>query len=323
MEQKENTNSSLLPASPGELKVIRLLVLNKLILPAVINPTMDDWVSNTGRIFKIEYTVYPLYSLIQGRNKGRITVTINIPARCSPGDILQTALRIPGLEEHRVPLVVSVKEKSASPKQVLETDLTIVIPKGEAKQSLKEKDAVLEMESSLKLLNSMAALEIVPAKWIVSELIIGVCKRGKQEATTAAGAEWLRKLSLTRFYKNGCVAFRSVQLQEWVVMALCPGMINTWEKWLVDLIDTDIESFDPKAVNSPVYFEENASFLHEMGTDTEKWFGNFILGLAQISPRFSVIMDHVVDGVKEHPKRQEPPSKKTKNVIKEKGSLQK
>src|SRR5205823_10972679 len=133
-----------------------------LIIPSVIHPKMDDWVNSKGQILQIEFSASPSYHYLSPRGEGKITITIKIPSQGVNGDVLQSALRIPGLEEHRIPLVVSVKTNAKAAKKIKETDVFISIPIKQTKQKGKQNDTLLQTQSSLKLLASMASLEIIP-----------------------------------------------------------------------------------------------------------------------------------------------------------------
>jgi hypothetical protein len=167
-------------------------------------------------------------------------------------------------------------------------------------------------------------------------LIIHVCNSGLEEAKTLKGAEWLKKMALTRFYKNGCMVFRGSQLPQWIIIAsgISTGigsltgnnqnasMIHTWEQWLLNLVDSDIESPDFKEKEIAGFSVDKTELLRDCGTEPEKWFGYFILGLAQISPRFREITDQVLKKAKESRQPIEKTRKK-KDIMNEKGSLQK
>ena len=336
MQQKANTSSVQIEATPGEVQVLRLSINNRLMIPVVIHLKMDDWVDSKGMILEMEYSISPIYFYLPPHGDGKMTVTLKIPSKCIPGDTIQSKLRIPGLEEYRIPLVASIKQKTKRTKKIIETDVHLNIPGGQNGKKEGQNDTMSQTQGSLKLLTSMAAFELIPGKWIIAELIIQLCRRGMKHAAKPEGAEWLRKMSLTRFYKNGCMVFRGAQLPQWVVVAssITSGIssvlgtghrlsiLDTWEHWLLNLIDQDLESPGFKQEHIGGLHDDNDTFLSQMGMEPEKWFGYFILGLSQISPRFESISGQLLEKIKAH-KPAPSKNKKTKDVIKEKGSLQK
>src|SRR5688572_13940299 len=104
-----------------------------------------------------------------------------------------------------------------------------------------------------------------------------------------------------------------------------PRILYTWEEWLFKMINTDLESPDYKEID--VKFHQEHSFetiIQRLGTSAENWFSLFILGLTTISPRMEAIIQQICDKVPQPKNNSEkkPRVKKTKQVLKEKGSLQ-
>ena len=98
-------------------------------------------------------------------------------------------------------------------------------------------------------------------------------------------------------------------------------LLYIWERWLLSLMDGDIEAGDPLPdVRVP---ESNLqSFVASVGMSPDLWFAGVLLGLARISPRIAASLDTVARRAPEADSSssgdQEPPQ----DLLGEEGSLQ-
>jgi hypothetical protein len=324
---------------PASLVVFRITVKSKLIAPAVIQPKMEDWVMENGKILKVSHNISPLYYYLAPNTEMRLTITFTIPADVKPGNKLFGSLRFPGAEQEAVKIYLIAGKAKNVAEQVQEFDFTIQLPLRKYEDDGKGA-SFSESKHSIKILAGMAGLELLPAKWLVSELILLTCEKGLMYSHTHEGKALLEKLSKTKFYKNGVLIFRVTQLPHWTLMGatLSSGinavlgnktkesrLLNNWEEWLLNLVDNDIESPDYKMID--INFPRQHSFesiTAELGAEAERWFSLFLLGLTQFSPRLNAVVQQVCAKVPNAKKKNSTVKKKrkTKPVLNEKGSLQ-
>jgi len=181
-------------------------------------------------------------------------------------------------------------------------------------------------------------MEVIPSKWIFSELVLGCCNTGHKHVTTDEGSMTLKKLARTRFYKNGILIFQGTQFMQWIKLshAVSSGIssftggekgdgliLQNWEEWLFNIIDQDIES--PEFEYEKITFPDPTNYtkiLEIMETDADKWFSYFIIGLMKISPRIENVLHQMINRVELEAPVKAKKLKKPGNVLKEKGTLQ-
>ncbi len=317
--------------------VIRLTVHSRMIAPAVVRPEIDDWVLADGGIRPAEIRLSPSHVYLRQGGTARLTLTTRLPADLQPGTVLHGGLRFPGIEDEVLPLALEILPAREEPKPA-EHQISVTLPlTGYDRAGGDQADS----KAIITLLAGMAGLEVIPARWVVAELIATICERGEAVRKTEEGRLFLAKLSRTRFYKNGALAFRGAHITEWLLVGVSVSsglhsilagaepqgrMLYTWERWLLSLVDTDIEHFerededgDPELHLPPPPLEET---LRTLGTDAERWFSSFILGLVQIAPRIRSVLQQLCDEQPDLPE-ESPQGDKTKesDVLSEGGSL--
>ncbi len=147
----------------------------------------------------------------------------------------------------------------------------------------------------------LQGLDILPARWLVVELLFLVCQKGNQYSQTPSGNQFLQQLSSTSFFNNGVVAFSSAQVPRWLAMshqaaiayqaATTPtiaqsGLLDVTQKCLWNLGLTDLNQSSLKNDISTSGHAADALILSSR-MDAQAWFGNLILGLALLSPKIA------------------------------------
>lgn len=322
-------------AASNSLLILRVNLISNIIAPAVVQPSLEHWVSGNGTIYEADFSLEPAYCFLQTGGEAKLTFSIQMPKHLKKGNVLYGSLSIPSSETFTFPIEVEIVTRNPRTKKVYNHTATVAIPI----KSLEEEASnnVLVSKSTIKLLAGLASLEVIPSKWIVSELVLSCCSIGYKFAITKNGSETLEKLSRTRFFKNGIMIFQGTQFVQWIKLALSissginaftegkpkEGMLlQHWEEWLFNLVDQDVESpeFEYKEIEFPTP-KDYKTVLGAMGSDSEKWFSYFILGLGRLSPRIETVLEQLMEKV-EMPKPKKPvPKAKSKRVLKEKGSI--
>jgi hypothetical protein len=334
----KNESAHSFTIAPGSLVGFRITVHNNHSYPIVLQPKLDDWIRNNGSIIKSNANILPQYQYLPPNSNLRITITFSLPSGLNAGDKLFGSLGFPGVESDRVKINLTVASSATIDQQIREFDFAVQLPLTPINEP-HQNGAFQQSKATLKLLSGMAGLEVLPAKWLVSELVITICEKGAALSATIKGKELLSRLTRTSFYKNGVLVFRASQVPHWILMGISissslnaiissktkePRILHTWEEWLFKMINTDLESSDYKEID--VKFHQEHSFetiIQKLGTSPENWFSFFILGLTTISPRMEAIVQQICEKVPETKASvQKQTPKKTKKVLQEKGSLQ-
>ncbi len=322
-------------AASNSLLILRVNVISNIIAPAVIQPSLEHWVSDNGAIYEADYGLEPAYSFLQTGGEAKLTFSIQLPKNLKKGSLIYGGLTIPSSETFTFPIEIEIVTRNPKNRKVYNHTSAITIPI----RSLEEEPSnnVLVSKSTIKLLAGLASMEVIPSKWIVSELVLSCCNLGYKLAITKNGSETLERLSRTRFFKNGVLIFQGTQFVQWMKLALSISsginafvegkpregmMLQHWEEWLFNLVDQDVESpdFEYRAIELPTS-KDYKTVLHIMGNDSEKWFSYFILGLGKLSPRIEMVLEQIMAKV-EMPIPKKPVAKaKSKRVLKEKGSI--
>lgn len=323
--------------APGGLIIFRVSIQSKIIAPTVIQTGLEDWVRSDGKIYPVDSKIEPVYSFLQTGGIAKVTCMIRLPKDVQSGEKLFGAITIPGTDVFHYPIQLDIIPSKQDGDDVSDFSVKIEVPP-KSKNTEEVDQNYLISKSTIKLLSGFASLEVIPSKWIVSELILNCCKKGYEYAKTNEGSKRLEKLSRTRFYKNGVLIFRGTQLVEWIHLSLSissgintmvggkksEGMfLQTWEEWLFNLIDQDIESpeFEHRNIElpEPIDYEK---MLETMGLDPEKWFSFFILGLSRISTRIDSVIEQVISEIEDPPSQKEKPDQDSHDdVLGEKESI--
>ena len=323
--------------APGGLIIFRVSIESKVIAPIVIQASLENWVSGDGKIYPVDFKNEPVYSFLQTGGTAKVTFMIRAPKDVKSGERLFGSITIPSTETFHYPIQLDLIAPKKDGDDVSDFSVKIEVPP-KSKSADQADQNYLISKSTIKLLSGFASLEVIPSKWIVSELILNCCKKGYEYAKTEEGTNRLKKLSKTRFYKNGVLIFRGTQLVEWITLSLSissgintmvggkksEGMfLQNWEEWLFNLIDQDIESpdFEHRKIEMPTPIDYE-KILETLGLDPEKWFSFFILGLGRISTRIDSIIEQVISEIEEPPSQNEKTdSDSHDDVLSEKESI--
>lgn len=288
----------------GRPLVLRLNVASRTVAPAVLRPELDAWVTAAGEVVETPLRVSPSYVYLAPGQEARITVSALLPGELAPGELLRGGLRFPGADELTVPLELEISDGPAR-----DHYLDLTVPLSPYEPAGGERPDVAATRAVSMLLVGLAGLEVVPARWVVAELLLTLCERGARRAETPAGAATLDRLSRLRFFKNGVLAFRGVHLPNWIMIGVTVStglnaalggkgvqgrLLSTWERWLLDLIDIDLEQFDEEAPEVLLPPDLDSS-LARIGNEAEQWFGYLLLGLMEISPRLGAVLSALAE----------------------------
>jgi len=337
-----NANSKVdnieITAISGSLLILRVIVTSTALLPTVIRVRLEDWVSSQGQIFQPNEQVAPSHLYLKTAGEARITVTCNLPPNLPDREILYGAILLPGLERHRYPLLVHISAPEDGQGATTDHSVAITLPRYDGEEEDNGSPLFSTSASHFKLMGALTSLEILPAKWIVYEMVLTICNRGWQHAMTPDGNILWFRLRKTRMYKNAVLVFRGVQFPQWVLLAhsLSSGVsalsgnlkvgssiLQTWEEWLFNLLEKDVESseFDFDEIKVPDATDYQA-LLNEMGLDPEKWLAYFLLGLSEISPRINGIFAQLCSNIPGPKEATTEKKKNPKDIINEDGTLQ-
>lgn len=309
-----------LEARPGMVVALRLALRNRMMAAALVRPTVDDWVASDGDILPASARVEPAYAYLLQGAEVRQTVTLRVPAHLPEGTRLTGALRFPGIGEAVVPITLTVlaAPEGGTPLPALEVPLDVALPIGDEPAAAGAADEFGSVaQASYSLVAGLAGLDMLPARWLVAELLTAVCRIGEDHLDTPAGAARLERLGRTRFFKNGVVSFASAQLPRWVLSGLSATsglaaalggsqgqgqLLTIWERWLLGLADADIELGGPRAeVRLPD--AQLQAFAATLGTHADRWFASLLLGLSALSPRIDAALAQIEARAPEPPPR--------------------
>jgi hypothetical protein len=326
--------SFTLRAPAGGLLIIRLTVVSRMMASAVVRPRLDAWVLPDGRLAEPRVEVAPATVYLAQNQEARLTLTTSLPADLEPGDRLRGGLRLPGIEQESLGLELEVlPADQGEPSR--EHQISIILPLSGYELGDRQAQST---QAITRLVAALAGMEVIPAKWVVAEMLLTVCEVGAEYAETAEGSRLLERLSRLRFFKNGVLAFRGAHLPNWIMVAVSISsglqsalggrdsqgrLLHTWEKWLLDLMEIDIEDAgsEGREVHLPPPDLERS--LARLGTTAETWFGALLLGLARLSPRLRDVFDHLAERAPEPPAGAAPePAAEPGDVLSEEGSIQ-
>lgn len=319
---------------PRHIVILRLRISSQFITPFLAQIQLTEWAGSDGMLYRPEYQLIPTHALIGTGGNASFTLSINIPD--TNHQFLQGNLILLGFEEMRIPLILTLQDKPQEPADRLpEYFFHLTLPL-KTQSNTPDEDSYHIPRNTLKVMAGLASLEILPAKWVVSELILLLCARGRAFSRTEEGAALLQKLSFTRFFKNISLVLKGAQIPEWIMLAYAivsglantagkkeTGVLQTWDEWLLNLVGQDLESadFTVQDIHSHLTGDIQKT-IGEMGNDSEKWAAFFSLGLAHLSPRYMKIMQQVSGGISpDSNEANKPKKRKAKNVLDESGSI--
>jgi hypothetical protein len=301
-------SSVVIESRSGTAIALRLQVRNRMMAAGLLRPQVDDWVASDGQILPSGARIEPGYIyLLQGAD-ARQTITLLVPGHLEGGTILTSSLRFPGLGDEAVPIEVRIRTpiEGGPPEPPIDVPVEVSLPLGERARAAGEEFGSMA-QASYSLVAGLAGLDMIPARWLVAELLTAIAQVGDGQSRTESGRALLDRLGRTRFFKNGVVAMASAQAPRWILSGLAATsglnaalggqsgqgqLLYIWERWLLGLADGDIESDGAAAkVHGPDL--ALLSFASELGTGADRWFGNLVLGLAALSPRVGTMLESI------------------------------
>ena len=323
-----------LKGQAGKFVVIRLNVYSKMAAPAVLQPALDAWVLPDGEPVETRLRVAPSYAYLSQGQEARLTLTLTVPPGLQPGDRLRGGLHFPGIGEESLPLELEITP-STDDIISLEHNISVILPLAGYEPDDDPQSA--GTKAIYTLLSGLAGMEVIPAKWVVAELLLKVCETGADYIKTEEGSQQLERISRLRFFKNGVLAFRGAHIVNWIMVGVTVSsglysalgdktshgrMLYTWEKWLYDLIDIDIENFSDEGLETNLPPPDVETTLTSLGMETERWFGCLLLGLVKLSPRIRSIVEQLADSAPDVETTEDIDDIVSNDVLSEKGSLQ-
>jgi hypothetical protein len=189
-----------LEAQPGQVIAIRLRARNRMMAAGLLRPTVEDWVTNDGQILSSGARAEPAYLYLLQGAEARQTLTLRVPAAALPGSILKTSLRFPGLGEEGVPIEVLITPPAgASPASPIEFPLDVALPLGDTGGAPADDGFGSTAQVSYSLVAGLAGLDLIPARWLVAELMTAVCARGEERLAAPEAQALLARIGRTRF----------------------------------------------------------------------------------------------------------------------------
>jgi hypothetical protein len=333
-----------LSAAHGDILAIRLTVTNRMVGPAVIVPLIDDWIGGEGDVHRLPFRTAPDYCYLQQGAEAGLTLTAIIPETLDPGKEYRSDLRFPGIDEEVMPLRLTIEpSRREDPEdRIMEHRIALALPlAGYARDSGATGNHHRE-KIIYSLMAGLAGMEVIPARWFAAEMLISLCECGLAVSGRPEGGQLLYKLKRTRFFKNGCLVFRGAQIANWAMVSCTissglqsafgkarnePRMLGTWEQWLLDLAETDIERNETSSSGASSSRIPTGELLEKLGTDSEQWFTTFVLGLYSISGRVRALVDSLCARISDAPPPPRTPAGKRRrrkgaDVLSERGSLQ-
>jgi hypothetical protein len=323
-------------AQPGQVIALRLRARNRMMAAGLLRPAVDDWVANDGQIFSAGARAEPAYLYLLQGAEARQTLTLRVPAAAVPGSVLRALLRFPGLGDEGVPIEVLVIPPAGTSAQApIECPLDVALPLGDTAGASIDEGFGAAAQVSYSLVAGLAGLELIPARWLVAELLTAVCARGEERLATPEAQELLSRIGRTRFFKNGVIAFTSAQAPRWILSGLSASsglhaalggqsgqgqLVYIWERWLLSLADGDIESGESTPAVRVPDSTLNA-YAAQLGGAADRWFGNLIIGLADLSPRIATALEAIAERSPPENRAPPPPGPAPDDVIDENGSL--
>lgn len=323
----------------GGMLVLRIALKSNFVAPAVLQPRLEDWVTEEGAILTAAYKASPAYLYVSPNSISHFTLTVPMPADAEPAQNLSGTLHFSSIQHCAVKIQVLIADPQDTPGAIEEHLVNITIPDNNTTAPDHSINTINRTEQTAKLLSMLASLEVLPSKWLVAELALSVCERGLQAMEQEEYRVLAEQLTKTRFFKNAVLVFSAAQFVHWVLLGLSISaglqavtarkkksarMIHNWEEWLMNLADHDVESTAQSS--SGLQFPQDQHYeavINRIGMEPDKWLLYLLLGLMQISPRQKAIVEQLCRQIPENKKRKPGATKKkVKNVLNEKGSLQ-
>jgi|GEM_PF-1035771 len=291
---------------PDTKVVLRLLLRNQTQETLLLRPTIDDWVIDDNQVISLISKPYPPFVALHPQGEVTQTISIQLPSDLHHQQTLKSWLRFPGLHEQAIPIQVEVvsPEEVQAQSQVVDLQLTFPLESNVDHSSDASYDPTTE--GIFWLMPILMDLDKIPSRWLVAELLVKLYQQGAEYRKTTSGYQLLNELKSTSFWENGVFAFSSAQLPKWIAETIFierqilgaakpieGHLLYIWENWLWSLVDKDIEVNEKtQAQTTPPFLPED--FMSELGLDTELWFANLLLGLAQISSTITLTLNKII-----------------------------
>ena len=320
--------------------VLRITMRSAFVAPAVIQPRMDDWVNDSNAdILPVHYNIMPAYIYLSPDSSTAITITLQIPVVVKDQDVIRSSIHFSGFQSCTVPIKITLEETNEVADKIYEHKIDLTLPMSDHKKGSKHTNGVVKPQQVAKVLAGMAALEVLPSKWLVSELVLAMLEKGLIAAEKEENKIFINKLTRTRLFKNGVLVISGSHFIHWTMIGLSvssglqgamgkkeenSGMLRIWEQWLLNLAGDDIEAADYESIDTEFPAGNNyEAIVKKIGMEPEKWLLYIVLGLMQVSPRLHTIITQICAQVRDiKPKQSSTKRRKTKKVLNEKGSLQ-
>ena len=325
----------VLSVSTQSIILLRISIKSKFVAPAVIQPKVEDWIDEKGVLYPIHCKVQPQYLYLASGSTSSMNFSITVPAISTKKISFYTTILFSGFQNCSVRVKIAIDRVSNSP-EIIEKIIQLDLPlfKSNSNKSIYPNNS----EQVSRILSSLSGIEIIPAKWLILELIFILCEKGIHVADQKKTKTVITKLCTTKFFKNGVLIVSGSQIVHWITTnaGIHKGIRNvignqsnqtmileTWERWLLNLVENDIEDI---AFENEVQLHNNKNFdeiISFIGNEPERWFLFFLLGLMEVSPRINDIIHQLCKkNLKKKVKGTPTKPKTTSNVLNELGSIQ-
>ncbi|MCL1470876.1 hypothetical protein [Argonema antarcticum] len=301
----DNSTHLKIKVYPGSILVVNLLLYSQIGEALLFRPTLDDWIVDNGNIISVSSSISPPYLYLDRESKLSQKIKLSIPFLLQPGEIIKSWLRFPGIQEEgiAIELEILLPEPEKDKSQVVEVSLPVTLPFTSPEGNRLSNAVDRTTDATFDLLSGLMDLDKIPSRWLVAEILVILCQKGEEYGQTEPGQQLLNQLKLTRFFKNGVIAFRAAQIPNWIADNLKSentilggySLLYLWEQWLLKLVPSNVEAA-PKKGEMYVPLLLAKSFILKLGGSTDRWLAGILLGLAQISPQIATKMKDFASG---------------------------
>jgi hypothetical protein len=287
---------------PGSTLVLQLLIHSQIAETLLLRPTLDDWMVDDGQIISVASRINPPYVYLVQGNQVKQAITLSIPFRLQPGQVLKSWLRFPGIQEEAILIQaeISLPESGKDQYQTIEVPLPITLPFTDLKGNYLSNTLDQATAGTFGLLSGLIDLDKIPSRWLVAELLVILCQTGEAYAQRESGKELLNQLQLTCFFQNGVFALASAQFPNWIADSLNSAntilggqrLLDIWQQWLLSLVPRNMELAEKIGeLSVPPFLAEN--LVSQLRGAADRWFAGIILGLVVISSRIRAIVEAI------------------------------
>ncbi|MDB9313688.1 hypothetical protein PN462_11305 [Spirulina sp. CS-785/01] len=286
--------------------IIRLFLSNQTDDILLLRPVLEDWLIESHTVVCSQITVEPAYvTLYPGQQGVTQKIILQLPP-VQAEQSLRSQLRFPGWQEAGIPVQVEILPVMGQRNQAQITDLKLAFPL-EAAQGVGGLSLNPHRLGIIGLTSALLELDQIPSRWLLAELLIRLCRQGEVYRQTEEGEVLWEGLQETAFFQSGAIASSTLQFPQWILDTLVKrqdflsaevndagGLVTLWEGWLWSLVDNDLEQTEQSNLpNIPRFQPEDG--VKEWGSDVQRWWGNLLLGLSQISPLINATLHRLVE----------------------------